>query len=152
MRKLFFIILLLAANGYAQVLLGNGTAPGGGVVISTNPPGTPGGGGPGNNVPPDAALVNWNTNLSATPSAGPNICVGVLVGIPTGGCGTTYSTGNPTPDFKSALANLACDQIVMLQNTIYPGNFTIPDVNCSSGHWWQITYDQTDNTFAPENS
>jgi hypothetical protein len=154
MRKLILLFLLAVAHG--QILIGNGTTPGGGVLINTTPGGSPGGGGPGNNTPVDTALVNWNTSVAATPSAGPNICVGVLVGIPAGGCGTTYNTGNPTADLRSALANLACDQIVIMQNTIYPGdagkNFIIPDVACTTGHWWQITRDSTDTTFAPENS
>jgi hypothetical protein len=145
---LLLLTLALGSLASAQVVSSSGTVYTGGDIVSTTPVGTA--------QLIDPALTSWNTTLAATPAPGDNICVGTLnnVSALNGGCATTYpitSPQNAATQLQAALNNAACGQTIILQNIIYPGQFTLPrNVVCASGNWVIVERDVTDPVFPAE--
>jgi hypothetical protein len=141
--KSFIVVLTLALSSLAsaQDVSSAGTIYSGGDIVSTTPVGA--------SQLLDPALTSWDTSLAATPAPGDNICVGTLknVGALPGGCATSYSTAQ----LQTALNNANCGQTIILQNTIYAGQFTVPsNVVCTSTNWIIVERDVTDTVFPTE--
>jgi hypothetical protein len=95
---------------------------------------------------PDPALLNWQTDISHTPSPGPVMTIG------NGNTGICAPSGCAfvVSQLQTAVNSLSCGQTLEMQNTVYPiVNLTFAKT-CDSAHWITIERDMTDTRFAPE--